>query len=244
MASGDLEVPLLLGPAPRGSVRAALAEALRQAVLDGRYQAGDPIPSSRVLAERLGVSRGSVVAAVDQLVGEGYLVAQPRAAVTVASDGLLCPARPAPHRGRDGSVDTGRHRPAPRTPGHPLAGHPRSGGRPGDAHSRRLRPPPPRGSGDPDLRGQIAEQLRRSRGVDVQASDVVVTSGTAGAVALLARAASGALGRGVRIASRTRATRPCGAVCARTGTRWSASRCAATASTSTRSPPRAPTWSS
>ncbi|AZZ54618.1 GntR family transcriptional regulator [Rathayibacter iranicus] len=91
MASGDLEIPLQLGPIARGGVRAALAQALRQAVLDGRYRAGDPIPASRVLAEKLGVSRGSVVAAVDQLVGEGYLVAHPRAAVTVASDGLLAP---------------------------------------------------------------------------------------------------------------------------------------------------------
>ncbi|OOB89418.1 hypothetical protein B0T42_17575, partial [Rathayibacter sp. VKM Ac-2630] len=47
---------------------------MRAAVLDGRYAPGEPIPSSRVLAGQLGVSRGSVVAAVDQLVGEGYLV--------------------------------------------------------------------------------------------------------------------------------------------------------------------------
>ncbi|PPI11655.1 PLP-dependent aminotransferase family protein [Rathayibacter sp. AY1D2] len=200
MASGDLEIPLLLGPSPRGSVRAGLAEALRQAVLDGRYRAGDPIPSSRVLAERLGVSRGSVVAAVDQLVGEGYLVAHPRAAVTVASDGLLAPAPQEP-------------RPESRETVVPPAA---ADLRPGRPDTRALDTPewraawrlalasppsaPPRGSGDPALREQIAEQLRRSRGVDVQASDVVVTSGTAGAVALLARAASASLGREVRVA--------------------------------------------
>lgn len=200
MASGDLEIPLQLGPIARGGVRAALAQALRQAVLDGRYRAGDPIPASRVLAEKLGVSRGSVVAAVDQLVGEGYLVAHPRAAVTVASDGLLAPP---PLRLRPGA--------APRAATDMVADL-----RPGRPDTRALdtpewrsawrtvlsRPPSaaPPASGDPGLREQIAEQLRRSRGVDVDASDVLVTSGTAAAVALLARAASASLGRPVRIA--------------------------------------------
>lgn len=201
MASGDLEIPLLLAPSPRGSVRAALAEALRAAVLDGRYRAGEPIPSSRVLAQQLGVSRGSVVAAVDQLVGEGYLVARPRAAVTVASDGLVVPtaaAAPAPPVAdanepvrlldlRPGMPDT-RALDGPEW---------RAAWRPA------LSAPPaalPRATGDPVLREQIAGQLRRSRGVDVDASDVVVTSGTADAVALLCRAASVTLGRGVRVA--------------------------------------------
>ncbi|MCM6764172.1 PLP-dependent aminotransferase family protein, partial [Rathayibacter sp. ZW T2_19] len=58
----------------------------------------------------------------------------------------------------------------------------------------------PAATGDPGLREQIALQLRRSRGVDITADDVVVTSGTADAVALLARAAATALGRPVRVA--------------------------------------------
>ncbi|WKK70964.1 PLP-dependent aminotransferase family protein [Rathayibacter oskolensis] len=58
----------------------------------------------------------------------------------------------------------------------------------------------PVATGDPGLREQIADQLRRSRGLAVHAADVVVTSGTADAVALLVRAASGALGRAVRVA--------------------------------------------
>ncbi|OOB90815.1 aminotransferase-like domain-containing protein, partial [Rathayibacter sp. VKM Ac-2630] len=57
----------------------------------------------------------------------------------------------------------------------------------------------PAPTGDPGLREQIADQLRRSRGVDVTPADVVVTSGTADAVALLVRAASTALGRAVRV---------------------------------------------
>lgn len=200
MASGDLEIPLPLGPPVRGGVRAALAEALRQAVLDGRYRAGDPIPASRVLAKRLRVSRGSVVAAVDQLVGEGYLVAHPRAAVTVASDGLLVPPPPRVLAGTAPRTATGAV--ADLRPGRPdttALDTPEWRA----AWRRVLSTPPsaaPPASGDPGLREQIAEQLRRSRGVDVDASDVLVTSGTAGAVALLARAASASLGRPVRIA--------------------------------------------
>ncbi|MBF4462727.1 MULTISPECIES: PLP-dependent aminotransferase family protein [unclassified Rathayibacter] len=201
MASGDLEVPLLLAPAPRGSVRAALAEALRQAVLDGRYRAGDPIPASRVLAEQLGVSRGSVVAAVDQLVGEGYLLAHPRAAVTVASDGLLVAPRDAraasqalPGASVRARVDLRPGRPDTRALDTPEWRA---------AWRRAVAGPPavvPDAAGDPALREQIAEQLRRSRGVDVDTADVFVTSGTADAVALLARAVAVARGRGVRVA--------------------------------------------
>lgn len=36
---------------------------------------GDHIPSSRTLAAQLGVSRGTVVAAYEQLTAEGYLLA-------------------------------------------------------------------------------------------------------------------------------------------------------------------------
>lgn len=201
MASGDLEIPLLLTPSPRGTKRAALAEALRAAVLDGRFRAGDPIPSSRVLAEQLGVSRGSVVAAVDQLVGEGYLVARPRAAVTVASDGLLVPPA-APATAAPVATAPVRGRVLDLRPGLPA-----TRGLDGPEWRAAWRPalsaPPaalPRATGDPALREQVAGQLRRSRGVDVDADDVVVTSGTSDAVALLCRSAAAALGRGIRVA--------------------------------------------
>ena len=200
MASGDLEIPLLLAPSPRGSVRAHLAEALRAAVLDGRYAPGEPIPSSRVLAGQLGVSRGSVVAAVDQLVGEGYLVAEPRAAVTVAADGVVVPVRVtrpsgdrAPARRTAPLLDLRPGRPDTRGLDTPEW---RAAWRPALAAPPSALPAP---TGDPGLREQIADQLRRSRGVDVTPADVVVTSGTADAVALLVRAASTALGRAVRV---------------------------------------------
>lgn len=51
-----------------------LYESLRRALLDGKLGAGDRLPSSRDLAQDLGLSRNTVVAALGQLTVEGYLV--------------------------------------------------------------------------------------------------------------------------------------------------------------------------
>jgi GntR family transcriptional regulator/MocR family aminotransferase len=47
--------------------------AFRRAILDGRLRGGARIPSSRALAEQLGVSRLTVVTAFERLTAEGYL---------------------------------------------------------------------------------------------------------------------------------------------------------------------------
>ncbi|WP_155742670.1 GntR family transcriptional regulator, partial [Variovorax paradoxus] len=52
---------------------------LRGAILDGRLQPGARLPATRALAERLGVSRNTVLAAYDLLLSEGYLLARPGA---------------------------------------------------------------------------------------------------------------------------------------------------------------------
>ncbi len=46
---------------------------VRAAVLSGALRAGTRVPSSRVMAARLGVARASVVSAYEQLLAEGYL---------------------------------------------------------------------------------------------------------------------------------------------------------------------------
>lgn len=53
-----------------------LYEALRRALLDGKLGAGERLPSSRDLAQDLDLSRNTVVAAINQLSVEGYLVSQ------------------------------------------------------------------------------------------------------------------------------------------------------------------------
>jgi len=58
---------------PRGSA-AALADALRALVVDGRVAARTRVPSERALAPALGVSRGTVSRAYDRLREDGFLV--------------------------------------------------------------------------------------------------------------------------------------------------------------------------
>ena len=61
-----------------------LERTLRDAMRDGRLATGAPLPSSRSLAAELGVSRGVVTAAYDQLASEGYLQTRQGAPVRVA----------------------------------------------------------------------------------------------------------------------------------------------------------------
>jgi DNA-binding transcriptional MocR family regulator len=51
----------------------SLANAVRDAVLDGRISVGSPLPAERVLAAALGVSRGTVVAGLTTLRDNGWL---------------------------------------------------------------------------------------------------------------------------------------------------------------------------
>lgn len=50
-----------------------LYAALRDAILDGRLRPGVKLPSTRELADRYALARGTIVIAFDQLKSEGYL---------------------------------------------------------------------------------------------------------------------------------------------------------------------------
>jgi GntR family transcriptional regulator/MocR family aminotransferase len=69
----------------RGRLRRSLAESLRAAIQEGRLPAGMVLPSSRRLAEDLGVSRGVVSDTFDLLASEGYLDVRPRTAPVIAA---------------------------------------------------------------------------------------------------------------------------------------------------------------
>lgn len=62
-----------LDPDSRVPLHRQLYQEIRSAILDGRIAPGDRIPSTRGLAQDLGVSRTTVLQAVDQLRAEGYL---------------------------------------------------------------------------------------------------------------------------------------------------------------------------
>jgi DNA-binding transcriptional MocR family regulator len=50
---------------------------LRQGILSGTFPAGERLPSTRELADQLGVSRTVVLLAYDQLLAEGYAEGRP-----------------------------------------------------------------------------------------------------------------------------------------------------------------------
>lgn len=66
-------------------LHAQIARQIKQAVLSGRLPERTRVSSSRALAAELGVSRNTVLAALEQLKAEGYLESAPRSAMRVAS---------------------------------------------------------------------------------------------------------------------------------------------------------------
>src|SRR6201999_3254532 len=69
---------------------------LRAAILDGRLKPGARMPSTRSLGKQYSLSRGTVVAAFDQLQAEGYTRTEVGSGTYVASgvpDGLMSTTR-------------------------------------------------------------------------------------------------------------------------------------------------------
>src|SRR5512132_703999 len=75
---------LTLEPRSGETVRAALERTLRDAIRAGALRDGVRLPSSRALAQALGVSRGVVSDAYGQLEAQGFLNTRARAAPVVA----------------------------------------------------------------------------------------------------------------------------------------------------------------
>ena len=75
-----------------------LEQQVREAVRSGRFEAGMTMPSTRALARELGVTRGVVVEAYEQLVAECYLYAVPGGATRV-TDCIVEPRRSPPPEG-------------------------------------------------------------------------------------------------------------------------------------------------
>ncbi|MBB2923275.1 PLP-dependent aminotransferase family protein [Cellulomonas cellasea] len=160
----------------------ALAEELRRAVRDGRLPAGSRLPPSRGLAEQLGVSRGVVVRAYEQLVAEGYLGARTGSG-TVVSDVRVPP--PAPVRPPRPYV--------PANPGVPALGwFPRTEWMRAAETAMRGLTDRELGYGDPRghprLRRALAAYLGRTRAVVAPEDRVVVTAGFAQGARLVAEA--------------------------------------------------------
>jgi GntR family transcriptional regulator/MocR family aminotransferase len=170
------------------------------------------MPASRVLAADLGVSRNTALAAIDQLVSEGYLETRRGSGCYVARD--LPDARPAHAPARNGATAPAAPRLSRRGSG--LAETPRSAGAsrgrwypcftPGvPDHSdfpfvlwarllARAWRHPSRDlvqggdpAGHPDLRKAIADYLRQARGVRCEAEQILILSGIRQAIDLTCR---------------------------------------------------------
>jgi GntR family transcriptional regulator/MocR family aminotransferase len=81
-------------------------EALRDAIRSGRLRSGERLPSTRQLADQLGVSRGLVVSVYEQLLAEGYVVSAVGSGTRV-TDGVTGPGDATP----DGAAEVDRVRP-------------------------------------------------------------------------------------------------------------------------------------
>jgi GntR family transcriptional regulator/MocR family aminotransferase len=170
---------------------ARVADTVRAMIRDGRLLAGDALPSTRALAVELGVARGTVVTAYEQLSGEGYIETRHGAASTVAVSLVG-------ERERAGASE-------PVASGMPsatvslLPGLPRISAISAKewrsawrwAASRPLLDVFPNRDGEEPLRAQIASQLGFSRGFAPAVSDVIVTSGTSESVSLIVEALGG-----------------------------------------------------
>ena len=84
------------------TLKARIARALEKAIREGRLKPGTVLPGSRSLADGLGVTRNTVVAALEDLVAEGWLVSEPWRGMVVAPDPTIGLGAPAPVPGQPG----------------------------------------------------------------------------------------------------------------------------------------------
>ncbi|WP_254897663.1 PLP-dependent aminotransferase family protein [Kitasatospora sp. NA04385] len=166
-----------------GELAGRLTRELRAAVRDGRLAAGERLPASRALAAQLGVSRGVVVEAYEQLAAEGYLVGRQGSGTRVA-EGV---AAEQPAAGVRASAAEPRYDLKPGSPD--LGAFPRAAW--AAAVRRALQGAANRelGYGDPAglprLRGELAAYLGRVRAVAARPERVAVVSGVGQGLALL-----------------------------------------------------------
>ena len=205
MSRHAIELPVSADRAAPVPLSGQISGQLRTAIASGRLRAGERLPASRALAASLGVSRTVVTAAYAQLYAEGWLdgrhgsgtfvadgvpdhavAASPASpasqisktsSITVASDGHLASAAAAgdvidlsPGVPWAAGIDPAAWRRAWRA-----AGAAAPGGQAGPL-------------GLPALRARLAAQLRRHRGLLCGPDQILITSGVASGLRLVATA--------------------------------------------------------
>ena len=182
--------PALLVRLDRSSaipLRVQLEDHLRDAIRSGRLLPGERMPSSRVFASQLGISRGLVQDCYSQLQAEGYLVAIEGSGTRVArnfGEFTPLPARPVASPGpsiadfKSGVPD--------------LRSFPRDDWAWAVRYACRTVPNDALDYGDPRgderLRGVLAAYVRRVRAAYAEPDQVIVCSGFSQALGLVLRA--------------------------------------------------------
>lgn len=175
--------------------QAALARALREAILSGALRHGERLPSSRALAYDLGLSRNTVVQALDRLSAEGLIEGRQGSGTFIAARMQGGGQDPKPrHASRRARALPA---PGPGGPTQPLTpGIPALDAFPGKIWARlsskwaRTLSFSELDYGDPAgisaLRQAIAVYIGAARGVVCKSEQVIVTSGSQGALATAA----------------------------------------------------------
>jgi GntR family transcriptional regulator/MocR family aminotransferase len=185
-----------------------IARQIKSAVLSGKLPPQSRVPSSRVLAGELGVSRNTVVTALEQLKAEGYLESTPGSAVRVAGMPQTDLARARMNGGP--AVFTHRlvarweaavseHPPSPMEAPRPFRpGVPDTTLFPHELWGRMLRRASrnidrdiagyAHISGHPRFREMLCQHLVEARGVVARPEQIIVTSSARGGLSLIAHA--------------------------------------------------------
>lgn len=178
---------LLLEKERKMPVYQLLYRALREEIITGKRQAGQKLPSKRVMAQTLGVSVNTVDAAYCQLVSEGFVQAKPRSGFVICpidviqSVSLSKPVKPAPaEEPRRFAVDFNPSGMAQEQ--FPLTVWQRITKEVLTARKWLERCPP---QGDPGLREAIAQYLHKARNVRCTPEQIIIGSGTESLVTLL-----------------------------------------------------------
>src|SRR5215831_13045843 len=178
------------------TLRTALERSLREAMRSGALRQGVRLPSSRALAAQLGVSRGVTSDAYEQLAAQGLLISRVKAAPVVAAVGRSPAPAISRELARPPRIDL-----TPTTPDLSLFPARRWAA----ALLDTIRSSPvasydygaPRG--ERELREALADHLGSTRGVVADPERMVVVSGAAQGIDLLARVLAGMQARRVAV---------------------------------------------
>jgi GntR family transcriptional regulator / MocR family aminotransferase len=185
--SGTTSGPELLVELDRASpqpLHRQLANGLRDAIRTGRLAPATRLPSTRVLAADLGVSRRLVVDAYTQLTAEGFLLSRHGSGTCVATvDAASAPPHEAAEPPRQFDIDFAPGSPDLGSfPRHAWLRALRQGLAEIESHAFGYVAP----QGLHSARVAVADYLRRTRGVLADPQHIVLCSGATQAVALLA----------------------------------------------------------